>query len=33
MIIDKLCEKIKETGNPSVIGLDTAADYLPDYEK
>ncbi len=32
-MIDKLCEKIKETGNPSAVGLDTAADYLPDYEK
>lgn len=33
MIIDKLTAKIKETGNPSVIGLDTAADYVPSYEK
>ena len=32
-ITDKLIEKIKTTGNPSVIGLDTAAEYLPDYEK
>lgn len=30
MITDILCEKIKEKGNPSVVGLDTAADYLPD---
>lgn len=33
MITDKLIEKIKATGNPSVIGLDTSAEYLPDYEK
>lgn len=33
MITDKLVEKIKVTGNPSVAGLDTAAEYLPDYEK
>lgn len=33
MITDELIEKIKITGNPSVIGLDTAAEYLPDYEK
>lgn len=33
MIIDKLAAKIKETGNPSVVGLDTAADYVPHYEK
>ena len=33
MITDKLVEKIKVTGNPSVVGLDTAAEYLPDYEK
>lgn len=29
-MIDRLCEKIKETGNPTVVGLDTAASYLPD---
>lgn len=33
MITDKLIEKIKYTGNPSVVGLDTSAEYLPDYEK
>ena len=33
MITDQLVEKIKVTGNPSVVGLDTAAEYLPDYEK
>ena len=33
MITDILCEKIKEKGNPSVVGLDTAADYLPDGGK
>ncbi|MDE6189669.1 MAG: orotidine-5'-phosphate decarboxylase [Clostridia bacterium] len=30
MIIDKLIDRIKETDNPSVIGLDTCIDYLPD---
>lgn len=30
MIIDKLIEKIKLTNNPSVIGLDTCFDYLPE---
>ena len=33
MIIDELCAKIAATGNPSVVGLDTAPEYLPDYEK
>ncbi len=33
MIIDELFRKIAETGNPSVVGLDTAAEYLPDYER
>lgn len=33
MITDILCEKIKKKGNPSVVGLDTAADYLPDSDK
>lgn len=28
-MIDKLIEKIKETSNPSVIGLDTDISYLP----
>lgn len=30
MIIDRLIDKIKLTRNPSVIGLDTCIDYLPD---
>lgn len=30
MIIDRLIDKIKLTDNPSVIGLDTCIDYLPD---
>ncbi len=29
MIIDRLIDRIRETDNPSVIGLDTCADYLP----
>lgn len=33
MIIDKLIDKIKLTDNPSVIGLDTCIDYLPDDMK
>lgn len=33
MIIDKLIDKIKETNNPSVIGLDTCIDYLPEDMK
>ena len=28
-MIDRLCERIKETGNPTVVGLDTAASYMP----
>jgi len=28
-MIDKLIEKIKLTGNPSVIGLDTRSDFVP----
>ena len=28
-MIDRLCERIKETGTPTVVGLDTAASYLP----
>lgn len=31
MIIDSLIEKIKETGNPSVIGLDPHIDILPTH--
>ena len=30
MIIDRLIGKIIETENPSVIGLDTCVDYLPE---
>ena len=33
MIIDKLIDAIKRTDNPSVIGLDTFVDYLPDEMK
>ncbi len=33
MIIDELVQKIKITGNPSVVGLDTSPEYLPNYEK
>lgn len=29
-MIDRLIEKIKQTDNPSVVGLDTSFDYLPD---
>ena len=29
MIIDQLIDKIQLTNNPSVIGLDTCIDYLP----
>ncbi len=29
-MIDRLIEKIKQTDNPSVVGLDTNFDYLPD---
>jgi len=28
-MIDRLIEKIKQTGNPSVIGLDTRPDFVP----
>lgn len=30
MIIDKLIDRIIETENPSVVGLDTCVDYLPE---
>ena len=30
MIIDKLIDKIKEFDNPTVAGIDTAFDYLPE---
>ena len=33
MIIDKLIDAIKRTDNPSVIGLDTCVDYLPEDMK
>lgn len=35
MIIDKLIDKIELTQNPSVVGLDTCVDYLPQeaYDK
>ena len=33
MIIDRLIEKIKQTKNPAVVGLDTCVDYLPDDMK
>lgn len=33
MIIDRLIDKIKLTDNPSVIGLDTCIDYLPEEMK
>lgn len=32
-MIDKLIEKIKLTGNPSVAGIDTSFDYLPENIK
>lgn len=31
MIIDRLIDKIKETGNPSVVGLDPRLNYIPSY--
>ena len=31
MIIDKLIEKIKETGNPTVVGLDPRLNYIPEF--
>ena len=31
MGFDRLIEKIKETGNPSVVGLDPKLDYVPKY--
>ncbi len=30
MIIDRLIDKIKQTDNPSVVGLDTCVAYLPE---
>ena len=29
-MIDKLIEKIEQKQNPTVVGLDTSFDYLPD---
>ncbi len=29
-ITDKLIDKIKATGNPTVVGLDTRIEYLPE---
>ncbi|MDE5883855.1 MAG: orotidine-5'-phosphate decarboxylase [Oscillospiraceae bacterium] len=31
MSFDRLVKKIKETGNPSVVGLDPKLDYIPDF--
>ena len=31
MGFDRLIDKIKETGNPSVVGLDPKLDYVPAY--
>ena len=31
MIIDKLIEKIKETNNPTVVGLDPRLSYVPEH--
>ncbi|MGN1318740.1 MAG: orotidine-5'-phosphate decarboxylase, partial [Lachnospirales bacterium] len=31
MIIDKLIDKINETGNPSVVGLDPRLNYIPSF--
>jgi orotidine-5'-phosphate decarboxylase len=33
MIIDKLIEKIKQTSNPTVVGLDPRLAYIPDFIK
>ena len=33
MIIDRLIDKITLTDNPSVIGLDTCIDYLPEEDR
>lgn len=33
MSLDRLIEKIKETENPSVIGLDPKLDYVPEFIK
>ena len=31
MGFDRLIEKIKETRNPSVVGLDPKLDYVPEF--
>lgn len=31
MSFDRLIEKIKETGNPSVVGLDPKLEYVPEF--
>lgn len=31
MIIDKLIDKIQQTGNPTVVGLDPRLNYIPEY--
>ena len=31
LIIDKLINKINETGNPTVVGLDPRLNYIPEY--
>lgn len=31
MIIDKLIDKIKKTGNPTVVGLDPRLEYIPPF--
>lgn len=31
MVIDKLIDKINETGNPTVVGLDPREDYIPSF--
>ena len=33
MITDKLIEKIKETGNPTVVGLDPRMSFIPEHIK
>ena len=33
MSFDRLISKIKETGNPTVVGLDPKLDYVPDFIK
>ncbi len=33
MIIDKLISKIRETQNPTVVGLDPQLDFVPEYLK